>query len=67
MLVSIPPQRSMSSTRITINDLSGKLLYTKETTAEKLISISTNGLTAGIYLIYIESLEAKKVFKFIVR
>jgi hypothetical protein len=67
MLVSIPPQRSMSSTRITINDLSGKLLYTKEKTAEKLISISTNGLTAGIYLIYIESLEAKKVFKFIVR
>jgi len=55
----------MSNARVSITNLSGKLVYTEELKGQKAISISTAQFNKGIYLLCVESLNGKKYMKVI--
>jgi len=55
----------ISNARLSITDLSGKLVYTEELNGQKAISISTAQFNKGVYLLCVESLNSKKCMKVI--
>ena len=51
---------------ITVNDIAGKLIYTKEILGGRVESISTNNFSAGVYLVSVKNEKSLKRFKILV-
>ena len=66
IFINLEQFTSNKAFKLSINDLTGKLIYTKEVLGGKSELISTNDITAGVYLVSVQNESSLKRFKVIV-